>query len=561
MAILGLSCHFHDAAACVVRDGAILAAAEEERFTRIKHDSAFPKEAVNFCVQKAGITFSDITHVAFYEKPYLKFARSLYDHLEEHPFSAGHFVRTMPHWLGERLVLPDFLEDEMAISARAYYVPHHFSHAAYSYYLSPFDETSLLTLDGVGEWATGTRGLGSGGEIRLEEEIRFPDSAGLFYGAIAEHLGFGAMGGEGKLMGLAAYGTPSRIADMEKLLELGGDGTFRMGAGYYHFRRGDRMGSPLMERLLGPARKPGEEISASHRDIAASAQAHLERLIFLNARELKRRHGTDRLCLGGGVGLNCLANGKLKAESGFREIFVPPGCGDSGGAIGAALYLQSRLGGRPRPDGRSAYWGPASIDREIEREARASGLRWEKLAGEGELLAAAAASLLAGKVIGWHQGAMEFGPRALGNRSIFALPAEASMRDRVNKIKRREEFRPFAPVVTEESAATYFELEGPSPFMLFAVKVRAEHRPSLAAVTHVDGTARVQTVARDINPLLHSLLAKVAAAGLPPVLLNTSFNLDDEPIVCSAADSFRTFARSSLDELYVGQYRVQRAQP
>lgn len=544
-----------------MRDGVVLAAAEEERFTRVKHTSAFPKEAVNFCVQKAGITFSDITHVAFYEKPYLKFARSLIDHLGEWPFSARHFVRTMPSWLGERLVLPDFLEDEMAISAKTLFVPHHFSHAAYSYYLSPFEEASLLTLDGVGEWATGTRGRATGNELMIEEEIRYPDSLGLFYGAIAEHLGFGAVAGEGKLMGLAAYGQPTRLKEMEKLLELGEGGSFRMAEGYYHFRRGERLGSPLMGGLLGPARAPGEELRREHMDIAASAQAHLERAIFANVKVLRERHGSENLCLGGGVALNCLANGKLRRAGGFRNVFVPPGSGDSGGAIGAALFVESRLEGeKPRKAGQQqhCYWGPEFNTRAMEREARAAGLKWIKLDNDDRLLESAAASLLEGKVLGWFQGAVEFGPRALGNRSILALPEKAATRDRVNEIKRREKFRPFAPMVPLEDAPAYFEMEGASPFMLFAVQVREEHRRSLEATTHVDGTARVQTVTGEANPQVHRLLKTIGAAGRPPVLLNTSFNLDDEPIVCNPSDAIRTFQRSGIDELFIGPYLVSK---
>ena len=558
MAILGISCHYHDSAACIVRDGKVLAAAEEERFTRVKHDSGFPKQAVNFCVQKAGILFPDITHVAFYEKPYLKFARSLIDHVEEHPRSLRHFLRTMPHWLGERLVLPDFVEEEMAIGAKMYFVPHHYSHAAFSYLLSGFREASLLTLDGVGEWATGTRGVARGSAITLEEEIRYPDSAGLFYGTIAEHLGFSALGGEGKLMGLAAYGKPTFMKEMERLLEVDDGGGFRMGKGFYAFRRGESMGSPKLTELLGPARSSGGEITGRHQDIAASAQAHLERVILQNARVLRARHGTENLCLGGGVALNCLANGKVRAETGFRNVFVPPGCGDSGGAIGAALYLESLLGKSAPEAATSAYWGPSFSAREIEREARTSGLAWEKLDGEEALLSAAASSLRAGKVIGWFHGPMEFGPRALGNRSILALPGLAATRDRVNELKRREKFRPFAPMVPAERAAEYFELEGESPFMLFAVKVREAHRASLGAVTHVDGSARVQTVRAADNPLVHALLLRIGASGLPPVLLNTSFNLDDEPIVCAPGDAFRTFARSGLDELFIGPYRAAR---
>lgn len=558
MAILGISCHYHDSAACIVRDGKVLAAAEEERFTRVKHDSAFPKQAVNFCVQKAGILFPDITHVAFYEKPYLKFARSLIDHVEEYPRSLRHFLRTMPHWLGERLVLPDFVEEEMAISAKMYFVPHHFSHAAFSYFLSGFREASLLTLDGVGEWSTGTRGIGKGSAITLEEEIKYPDSTGLFYGTIAEHLGFGALGGEGKLMGLAAYGQPTLLKEMETLLELDERGGFRMGGGFYSYRRGEAMGSPKLAALLGPPRKHDADITSHHQNIAASAQAHLERVVLLNARQLRERHGTESLCLGGGVALNCLANGKVRAETGFRNVFVPPGCGDGGGAIGAALYLESLLGEFAPEKISNAYWGPSFSAREIEREARTSGLAWEKLEGEDSLLSAAAASLEAGKVIGWFQGEMEFGPRALGNRSILALPGQAATRDRVNEIKRREQFRPFAPMVPAERAAELFELEGESPFMLFAVRVREAHRASLAAVTHVDGTARVQTVRAGDNPLMHALLTKVGGSGRPPVLLNTSFNLDDEPVVCAPGDAFRTFARSGLDELFIGPYRVTR---
>lgn len=360
------------------------------------------------------------------------------------------------------------------------------------------------------------------------------------------------------MMGLAAYGRPNRVPELERLMHVHDDGGISLDPRYFSFRRGQRMGSARLAGLLGPARAPEGELTDGHRDIAASAQALLERAILANARALRARHGVGNLCIGGGVGLNCLANGRVLAEAGFADVFVPPGCGDSGGAIGAALYLSSQLGETPVPHEGHAYWGPGYLDRELERELKAARLPYRRLE-EPALLREVAVLLGEGKVIGWFQGDMEFGPRALGHRSILANPREEAMKDRVNGIKRREKFRPFAPIVPVERAREFFELPGgESPFMLFAVKVREAKRAGLAAITHVDGTARVQTVREHANPLLHSLLLAVEPAIGAPVLLNTSFNLDDEPVVCAPGDAVRTFAKSSLDALALGPFLVLR---
>lgn len=551
MIIVGLSCHYHDAAACVVVNGRVVAAAEEERFTRRKHDEAFPREALNFCLQKAGVLFSQVDRVVFYEKPYLKFARTLFDHLHEFPFSLPHFVRAMPSWLSERLVLPEYLKDEITLEAPVSFVPHHLSHAAFTYFLSGYDEAAILTLDGVGEWSTATRGVGRGGKITLDDEIRYPDSLGLFYSAIAEHLGFTSVGGEGKLMGLAAHGTPGLMDEMRKIIEVQDRGDFYLDPSYFAFRRGRRMGSNKLVSLLGPPRGPKDEITDHHRNIAASAQRQLQKAIWANALAAGVKYKTSNLCLGGGVGLNCLANGFIQKQAEFKNVFVPPGCGDSGGAIGAALFVGSLLGEKPAPHEGHAYWGPGYLDREIEREIRSARLAYKKFSDE-EIVLECAQRLKNSQILGWFQGDMEFGPRALGHRSILANPSKQEMRDRVNELKRREKFRPFAPVVPRERAKEFFELSGESPFMLFATQVRGEWREKLPAITHVDGSARAQTLAQAANPLLHSLLGKMD----PPVLLNTSFNLDDEPIVCTPADALRTFQRSKLDALAIGPFLV-----
>jgi len=359
-------------------------------------------------------------------------------------------------------------------------------------------------------------------------------------------------------MGLAAYGKPTRIAELERLLRVGEDGGFALDPAYFAFRRGERMGSGRLAKLIGPARAPDAPLTDAHRDLAASAQALLERAILANTRSLRAKHGLDALCLGGGVALNCLANGRVAREAGFSRVFVPPGCGDSGGAIGAALYLSSLLGRAPGPHGGHAYWGPGYLEREMEREIRASRFAYRRL-DDGALVSEAASLLSHGKILGWFQGDMEFGPRALGNRSILASPVAEGTKVRVNELKRREQFRPFAPVVPRERVGEFFEWEAESPFMLFAASVRSEWRARLPAITHVDGTARVQTVDAAVNPRLHALLRAFEPAAHAPVLLNTSFNLDDEPIVCSPADALRTFARSGLDALVMGNFVVQKA--
>jgi carbamoyltransferase len=495
----------------------------------------------------------------FYEKPYLKFARTLFDHLEEFPFSLRHFVRALPNWLSERLLLPEFLASEMALSAPVSFVPHHLSHAAHSYFLSGFSEAALLTFDGVGEWTTAARGHAASGVITLEEEMRHPHSLGVFYSTLAEHLGFSAIGGEGKLMGLAAYGKPRFLDAMEEMMAIDGSGGIALDQSYFAFRRGGRMGSRKLVELLGPARAAGEAITSAHCDLAASAQSWLERAIFASARQLKQKHGAENLCLGGGVALNCLANGRLLREAGFKRVFVPPGCGDSGGAIGAALFLSQALEGqRPAAQLSHAYYGPAYSDREILRELKASGMPFQQFEAEDKFIEEVSALLSRGCVMGWFQGAMEFGPRSLGARSILASPVESGMRDRVNELKKREKFRPFAPVLPEERVEEFMEFSGTSPFMLFAVQVKESMRTRLPAITHVDGTARVQTLNAQSNPLLYRLLLAMEPKIGVPVLLNTSFNLDSEPIVCTPADAIRCFVHSDLDSIAIGSFVISK---
>jgi len=589
--ILGISCFYHDSAAALIRDGALIAAAEEERFSRIKHDFGFPKLAIAFCLEQAGLTVGDLDHVVYYEKPFLKFERILSSAVQTFPRSYEVFREGMIAWLSEKLWVQNLIADRLEVpAAKVLAVDHHASHAASAFFPSPFEDAAILTVDGVGEWATAAFGSGSGNRLTLSREIRFPHSIGLLYSAFTAYLGFAVNEGEYKVMGMAPYGRPRYTDQVWKLITLGDDGSFRLNMEYFSFHYSARHTyNRKFVELFGPERPPAmhfftaasgypsyfgpkpadyEEVARRNQhyaDVAASIQRVTEEVLLHMARALHRETGKKRLCMAGGVALNSVANSRILRETPFEELYVQPAAGDGGGALGAALYVHHHLLGRPRAFVMDhAFWGKSYGQGETVDWLRAQGIAHEVLDSEDALLDRVVESLTKGQVVGWHQGRFEWGPRALGCRSILADARRADMKDIVNtKIKFREPYRPFAPSVLAEAAERYFELPNacqhyPARFMLYVVPVRPEHHATLPAITHVDGSGRLQTVFRDSSPLYYSLIERFGQATGVPVVLNTSFNLKGEPIVNTPANAHNTFVKSDMDLLAVGNVLVRK---
>lgn len=581
MRILGISGHYHDSAAALVIDGMPVAAVQEERLSRHKNDAGFPLAAIEWCLDQAHLSPGDLDAVIFYEKPTLRFDRVLTGMLQGWPGSWRSYPKAMKNMLGEKLWVRGLIASQLGIATRKVRcVEHHQSHAAAAFLAAPTEEAAIITVDGVGEWATLTVGTGhkradGSSQIRMLRELRFPHSLGLFYSAVTAYLGFTVNEGEYKVMGLASYGRPTWLAAMRKLLRPTGDGAFALDLRYFDFLGKVESGySERFVQLFGPPRKSWQPIDLKSAegqrfaDIAASAQALLEEVMVGIATDLQRETGMRDLCLGGGVALNGVANARILNEAGFRQLFVPSAPGDAGCALGAALYADRILFGQPhKPVPDHPYWGPEPDETALLRIAREDGI---PASANGSVIEDVADALAADKIVGWVDGALEFGPRALGHRSILAAPHDAAMRDRLNRdIKYREEFRPFAPVVAAEHADLFFELpEGGARlarFMSGVVPVRPEWRDRLAAITHVDGTARVQVLDRAMEPRLHDLLEAYGKRTGIPVLLNTSFNLAGEPIVNTVAEAYSTFRRCGIDLLVAGNVcvtkpRVVRAQ-
>lgn len=570
MDILGISCFFHDAAAALLRDGRLLAAAEEERFTRRKHDFEFPQNAIDFCLRTGGIEARDLDYVVFFEKPFIKFERLLLTSLQGFPRSYRLFREAMLTWLGDKLWIKQLIQKRLgALPERILFSEHHLSHAASAFFCSPFDEAALLTVDGVGEWTTASLGVGRGREIRLVREIRFPHSVGLLYSAFTAFLGFEVNEGEYKVMGMAPYGVPRYVDEVHKLVRLNGDGSFELDMDYFAFHHSThRTFSRKFETLFGPPRSPKADVDRPdqhYADIAASIQFVTEEILLAMARALQRDSGLRKLCLAGGVALNSVANGRIARETAFDEVYIQPSAGDGGGAIGAALYAYHTVLGKPRRFVMEhAFWGEEHPAEATERFLRRESIRYARIDDEERLIERVVDRLQAGNVVGWSQGRFEWGPRALGNRSILADPRRPGMKDLLNaKIKFREPFRPFAPSVLEERAAEYFVLPDaarhyPARFMLYVVDVRNEKQAVIPAVTHVDGTSRLQTVNQALSPRYHKLVQTFGKATGVPVVLNTSFNLQGEPIVNTPAEAFNTFNQSGMDVLVLGECLVEK---
>lgn len=569
MNILGISCFYHDGASALIRDGKIISAAEEERFSRIKHDSRFPKFAIDFCLSKGKIKSQDLDYVVFYEKPFLKFERITLAALATAPFGRDNFIKAYKTWLKDKLWIKSAIASKLKIpSNKILFSEHHISHASSSYYTSPFKASALLTCDGVGEWTTTAWGRGIGNKIKLEGEIRFPHSLGLFYSTLTQFLGFEINEGEYKVMGLAPYGNPKYVDKVNKLIKQSKDGSYRLNLDYFKFHISDKVSysEKFISLFKVPPRDPkkSEEVSQIYADIAASAQKVLEEKLLVIAKYIKKMTGEENLCYAGGVALNGVANWKIFKEAGFKNIFIHPAAGDSGGAVGAALYLYHHVLGKIRKEfGGDYYLGQENSDKDIISILKRKNIKAQKLS-DGKLEERLTDKLKKGKVIGWVKGRFEWGPRALGARSILADPRSREMKNIVNsKIKFREGFRPFAPVVLYEEATKYFEVEGvenqkPLEYMLAVVPVKKNKRMNLGAITHVDGSARPQLIKKNVNPMYYNLVKSFGQATGVPVLLNTSFNLKGEPLVNSCEDALKTYMNSGLDSLVLGNHLIEK---
>jgi carbamoyltransferase len=584
---LGISAYYHDSAAALLRDGVIVAAAQEERFSRKKGDERFPRHAVDFCLRQAGISVSDLSHVGFYDKPLLKFDRILETYLAIAPRGFRSFLMAGPLWIKEKLYTDHDLRDQLdGYSGPLLYAQHHESHAASAFFPSPFDEAAVLTIDGVGEWATASWGVGRGNTLTLQQEMRWPDSLGLLYSAFTYYTGFKVNSGEYKVMGLAPYGEPTFVKQiLEHLIDLKDDGSFTMNQEYFGYLDGLTMTNRAFDKLFGgPPRVAESRLTQREMDLARSVQVVTEEIMLRMARTAHRQTGLDSLCLAGGVALNCVGNGRLLREGPFKRIWIQPAAGDAGGALGVAQLIWHRHLQQPRTvtPGRDSmagsYLGPEFSDEEIEAFLVAEGVAYEKL-GRDETIRRTAELLAEEKIIGWFNGRMEFGPRSLGARSILGDPRSPRMQAQMNlKIKFRESFRPFAPSVLRERVAEWFELDSDSPYMLLVAPVKKERtipmtpdqeqlwgidrlnvpRSQIPAVTHVDYSARVQTVSADVNPDYHDLILNFEALTGCPILVNTSFNVRGEPIVCTPQDAFRCFMRTHIDVLVLGSFLLRK---
>jgi carbamoyltransferase len=596
MYILGISAFYHDSAACLLKDGEIIAAAQEERFTRKKHDAGFPSHAIKYCLKEAGIAANEIDNIVFYEKPFVKFERLLETYLAFAPKGFTSFAKAMPVWIKDKLFqkyaiikeLKSKLDESVDWHERLLFSEHHLSHAASAYYPSPFDSAAVLTLDGVGEWTTTSLAIGKGRDLKVLKEIHFPHSLGLLYSAFTYYTGFKVNSGEYKVMGLAPYGEP-RYADLirEKLITVADDGSFQLDMSYFDYATGLTMTNKKFDALFGgPPRKSEAELTQREMDLAASVQKVTEDIVLELAKGIAKETGERNLCLAGGVALNCVANGVLLREKIFENIWIQPAAGDAGGALGAALsiwYLhhnKERIASKERDAMKGAYLGPEFTDAEIEAELTACGALFKKLS-ENEMVEEVATALADEKAIGWMQGRMEFGPRALGGRSIIADPRSPVMQKQLNlKVKYRESFRPFAPSVLIEDVAEWFEHASDSPYMLLVADVQKNKRramttdeealfgvdklnvprSSVPAITHVDYSARIQTVHADTNPRYHAVISKFKEKTGCPLVVNTSFNVRGEPIICTPTDAFKCFMGTEMDVLTVGNFVLYKEQ-
>ncbi len=585
--ILGISAFYHDSAAALLRDGEIVAAAQEERFTRQKGDASFPEHAIAFCLKAANITAQDLAYVGFYDKPLLKFERILETYVGVAPRGFRSFLKAGPLWIKDKLHMEKQIRDGLGYEGKILYAEHHESHAASAFFASPFEESGILTMDGVGEWATASFGVGRGSELTLFKEIRWPDSLGLLYSAFTYFTGFKVNSGEYKVMGLAPYGQPKYVDTiLTELVDLRDDGSFTLNQQYFNYLTGLTMTNGAFDKLFGgPPRVPESKLTQREMDLARSVQEVCEEIMLRMARTVHRETGLANLCLAGGVALNCVGNGRILREGPFERIWIQPAAGDAGGALGIAQLIWHRFMKRPRvvrtTDAmKGSYLGPAFTPEQIEQYLKSVGAKYRRLE-RTDLLATAARLLSEEQVVGWFNGRMEFGPRALGSRSILADARSPKMQTQVNlKIKFRESFRPFAPSVLQDRVSDYFEIDCESPYMLLVAPVKKERRipmtfdqeqlwgidklnvprSDIPAVTHIDYSARVQTVSRETNPDYYDLIKQFECLTGCPVVVNTSFNVRGEPIVCTPEDAYRCFMRTHIDYLVLGPFLLDKTE-
>jgi len=588
MNILGVSAFYHDSAACLVRDGEIVSAAQEERFTRKKHDQSFPQNAIDYCLKEGGVTGADLDYVAFYDKPFIKFERILETYLAFAPVGYKSFIMAIPLWIKKKLWMKSHIKEELGYEGKIIFPEHHESHAASAFFPSPYEKAAFLTMDGVGEWATASYGVGEGNKIRIMAELNFPHSLGLLYSAFTYYTGFKVNSGEYKVMGLAPYGRPKyKDLILSELIDLKEDGSFKMNMKYFNYCVGLTMTNKKFDELFGgPPRKPESRLTQREMDLARSVQDVTEEVMMRMARHVHNETGMPNLCLAGGVSLNCVGNGKILREGPFTDIWIQPAAGDAGGALGAALFVWHQyLENERRASGikdsqRASLLGPKYENGYIKEYLEKNAIPY-KFVKEDDIPEVVADLIADEKVIGWFQGRMEFGPRALGSRSIIGDARSPEMQETMNlKIKFRESFRPFAPTVLSEHAADYFEIDRESPYMLLVAPVKKDIRKAVSeeedgrfgleklkvvrstvpAITHVDYTARLQTVNAADNPLYHRTIAKFNEKYGCPVIINTSFNVRGEPIVCSPEHAYTCFMRTNMDYLIMGNYLLEKTE-
>ncbi len=577
MYILGISCYYHDASAALLKDGVVVAAAEEERFTRKKHDTSFPIHAITFCLKSQSIMMGQVDYVGFYEKPFLKFERLLAQHVQMFPKSWKTFVSAMPSWINEKLRIRKSIK-KLGYYGEVYFIEHHLAHAASSFLPSPFKKSAILTMDGVGEWSTTTWGIGNKNEIQLLGEIRFPHSLGLLYSTITAYLGFTVNNAEYKVMGLAPYGDMNKKTNkyyekLKQVIDIKEDGSYCLNLRYFKYHYADRMPSRAMENLLeGPTRKRESEVTQCHKDIAAALQLVLEEamtamLIDLH-KKTNKKTTCDNVVLGGGVALNSVYNGKILKNTPFKRVWIHPNPSDGGSSIGVASYIYHTILGKKRKRQHqlnNAYLGPAFSTEEIQQFLDRDGITYSRLNSQQELIATTAKMLFENNVVGWFQGSMEWGPRALGSRSILANPCNPHVKALLNeKVKHREHFRPFAPVVCADDALKYFDCDKPLPeitdFMLMVYPIKKKWHKKIPSVTHVDGSGRLQTISKKQNQLYYDVVKAFGKLSGIPILINTSFNIRGEPIVCTPADAYTCMMGTGIDCLVMDNFLIKRSE-
>lgn len=564
MYILGISCFYHDSSATLLLNGKVVAAAQEERFNKTKASSDFPIQAINFCLKQANITIKEINTIVFYEKPYLKFERVIKDHLENYPFSFGNFLRSMPHWLQDRLSLPIKIEEELGFDGQILYVPHHYSHASSAFFSSPFKEAAIITADAVGEYDTLTIGVGKENRVKLIKKLSYPHSLGLLYTSISTYLGFNANGGEGKVMAFAALGEPKYLDIFKKIVNIKADGSFQLDKKYFSFNKGSKMFSKDLEKILGPAKAMGktyeENVEQRYFDIASTLQALIEEIIIKIANHTYKQTNLKKLCLAGGVFLNCVANTKILKETPFEEIFIQPAAGDAGGSLGSALYVYHHFFDKPRSSFvmKDAFLGPSFSEKEMLFMLRKNQVIYKKLSDKA-LVEFVAKRINDDKTVGWFQGRMEFGPRALGHRSILANVCNKDIKNLLNKkIKHREWFRPYGILIPENEVAKYFQENIKNPFMLMVGNVKQNKKKLIPSAIHYDGTSRLQTITKKTHGLLFDVVKEFKKISGIPIVINTSFNDNNDPIACTPQDAYDCFIKTEMDYLVIGNFVVKK---